>query len=72
MTWGELGRAIELMTPEQRRQKVRFVEPFDKWRCGCFGDIYTAFEDLTVGGGGETLDPPENVFVLEGEPFLSV
>ena len=34
MNWTELKEQIEKMSPEQRLQEVRFIEPYDKERAG--------------------------------------
>ncbi len=66
MTWNELHAAIEKMSPKERGQEVRFIEPYDKEKAGYNVLLHFAREDLLVGGG----DEPEEVFVRRDEPFL--
>jgi len=54
------------MSPIERRQKVRFIEPYDDERAGYEVALQFAQEDVFIGGG----DEPEIVFVRRGEPFL--
>lgn len=70
MNWNELNEAIRAMPALHRAQEVRFVEPYDKQRAGYYVEIVFAEEDITIEGGDQPWDEPEQVFVLEGEPFL--
>jgi hypothetical protein len=71
MNWNQLKEQIEKMTPEQRTQDVRFIEPYDKQRAGYCLDLVYAEQDLTVDGWGEPSDEPQIVFVEKGQPFLA-
>ncbi len=66
MNWNELSEQIEKMSPLQRLQEVRFVEPYDKERAGFDLAVVCAAEDLGV----DSEDEPDTVFVRAGEPFL--
>ena len=66
MNWSQLKEQIEKMSPQQRLQEVRFIEPYHKERAGFCLNLVHAEEDLTVEGE----DQPEIVFVQKGDPFL--
>ena len=65
MTWNDLAARIAAMSPSQRNQPVRFVEPYDEGKAGYFPDVVIALEDIVVGESNAA-----EVFVGRGEPML--
>ena len=49
MKWRQLADRIAAMTPQERAQAVRFVEPYDKDRVGYAVQLVRATEDIHVG-----------------------
>ena len=70
MNWNELNAEIGRMTPQQRLQEVRFVEPYDKQRAGYYLQVVFPREDLTIDGESDPSDDSDVVFVRKGEPCL--
>ena len=65
MTWQELADRIAAMTPEERAQAVRFVEPYDKDRVGYAVQLVQATEDILVGErNGDELCVPTGDWIL--------
>lgn len=62
MTWSELADAIAKMTPAERENEVKFVEPYDKDKAGFSLELVKAEENIYVGEG-----TGEDLFVPEGE-----
>jgi hypothetical protein len=58
------------MTPQEREQEVRFVEPYDKQRAGYCVDLVFAEHSVTADCEAGTPDGAATVFVEKGSPYL--
>ena len=65
MTWQQLADRIAAMTPDERAQAVRFVEPYDEDRVGYAVQLVQATEDILVGErDGDELCVPAGDWML--------
>ena len=63
MTWDNLADRIAQMNPEERKQDVRFIEPYDHPDIWEIHDVERATEDVES-------EHDDEVVVYKGEPFL--
>ena len=63
MTWDDLANWIAQMNPEERKQDVRFIEPYDHPDIWTIQDVERATEDVES-------EHDDEVVVRKDEPFL--
>lgn len=64
VTWNQILRRIEKMTPEQRKRPAYFCESYDEDRAITEACVDTAAEDLYD-------DESDDPIVAAGEPYLT-